>query len=97
MSQHSYKLSVRGRAAAVAVGVAALTVGGVLLVLGVTLLLGALAAGVVLAAGLLAYRRLTGRQRFTLRGTRPRPELDPALEVFPDSAVNRQVGDKPAE
>jgi hypothetical protein len=101
MREHNYKLSVhrlsvRGRAAAIATGIAALVVGGVLLVLGVTLLLGLLVAGAVLGAGVLAYRRLTGR-RLTPRDTSPRRHLDPALEVFPDDAPRRRIGDKPPE
>jgi hypothetical protein len=96
MREHNYRLSVRGRAAAIAMGVAALVVGGVLLVVGVTLLVGLLVAGVVLGAGVLAYRRLTGR-RLTLRDTSPRRHLDPALEVFPDHAAGQRIGDKPQE
>ena len=95
MPEHSYRLSIRGRAAVIAMWVAALVVGGVLLVLGVTLLLGLLAVGVVLAVGLLAYRRLTGRRGFGLRGASARRALDPALEVFPDDAARRRLGDKP--
>ena len=101
MREHNYRLSVhrvsvRGRAAAIAMGIAALVVGGVLLVLGVTLLLGLLVAGVVLGAGVLAYRRLTGR-RLTPRDTNPRRDLDPALEVFPDNAAGRRIGDTSTE
>ena len=105
MREHNYsnyrlsvhRLSVRGRAAAIAMGIAALVVGGVLLVLGVTLLLGLLVVGVVLAVGLLAYRRLTGRRGFGLRGASARRALDPALEVFPDDATGRRIADKSEE
>jgi membrane protein implicated in regulation of membrane protease activity len=98
MSEHNYygyRLSIRGRAAAIALGAAALAVGGVLLVLGVTLLLGVLVAGTVLGAGMLAYRRLTGRHRRTPLDSSPGRGLDPALEVFPDDSASRRLGDKP--
>jgi membrane protein implicated in regulation of membrane protease activity len=94
MREHNYyRLSLRGRAAAIATGIAALVVGGLMLVLGVTLLLGVLVASVVVGAGVLAYRRLTGRMP-TLRDRSPRRDLDPALEVFPDDAADRRLGDR---
>ena len=95
MQQHNYRLGLRGRAAAIAMGVAALVIAGVLLLLGVTLLLGLVVVGVVIGAGVLAYRRLTGGRR-TLRNASPRRDLDPALEVFPDDAAGRRISDMPS-
>src|SRR5919202_3206496 len=100
MLEHGYyygRLNIRGRAAAIALGGVALVVGGVLLVLGAALLLGVLAAGTVLGAGVLAYRRLTGRHWPTPRKASPRRGLDPALEVFPDDAARRRLGDRSPE
>jgi len=75
------RINVRSRAAAAALGVAALAAGGVLLAFGLTLLAGAAVVGAVAGGGLLLYRRLTGRT--PRRGPRATHGLDPSLEVFP--------------
>ena len=74
------QINVRSRAAAAALGVAALVAGGVLLAFGLTLVAGAAVVGAAAAGGLLLYRRLIGR---TGPRVRPRHGLDPSLEVFP--------------
>lgn len=74
------RINVRSRAAAAALGVAAVLAGGVLLAFGLTLVAGAAVVGAAAAGGLLLYRRLVGR---TQPRVRPRHGLDPSLEVFP--------------
>lgn len=79
-------INVRSRAAAAALGVAALVTGGVLLAFGLTLLAGAAVVGVVAGGGLLLYRRLAGRTRHRAP---VRHGLDPSLEVFPARGSDR--------
>ena len=79
-------INVRSRAAAAALGVAALVTGGVLLAFGLTLLAGAAVVGAVAGGGLMLYRRLAGR---TDRHGPVRHGLDPALEVFPARGSDR--------
>jgi hypothetical protein len=80
------QINVRSRAAAAALGVAALAAGGVLLAFGLTLLAGAAVVGVVAGGGLMLYRRLSGR---TSPGAPVRQGLDPSLEVFPARGSDR--------
>lgn len=80
------RITVRSRAAAAALGVAAFVAGGVLLAFGLTLLAGAAVVGVAAGGGLLLYRRLSGRAR---PRTSVRRGLDPKLEVFPARASDR--------
>lgn len=79
MKVHVVQLGARNRAAAAALGVAALVIGGVLLALGITLLAGVVVVGGAVAGGVMLYRRLTGRA-----GPRSRARLDPSMEVFAD-------------
>lgn len=74
------QINVRSRAAAAALGVAALVAGGVLLAFGLTLVAGAAVVGAAAAGGLLLYRRVVGRAQPRVP---PRHGLDPSLEVFP--------------
>jgi hypothetical protein len=80
-----YQITVRNKAAAVAIGATALVVGGTLVAVGLTLIAGLALGGAVLGAGALAIRRLTGRPT-----VRP---LDPAQEVFPPAPTDatRQI------
>jgi hypothetical protein len=98
-----YSLSVRNRAAATVVGVAALGLGAVFLTLGFALLLGLVAAGVVVGAGVAGYRMLRGSrglpkrsfdQYHSLDGERD-AALDPSLEVKPPvRAIVRPLDDR---
>ena len=69
-----YQITVRNKAAAVAIGATALVIGGALVAIGLTLFAGLALGGAALGAGALVFRRLTGRP--TIR------PLDPAQEVF---------------
>ena len=78
-------LNVRHPAAAVAVAIAALAIGGVLFAFGLVLLLGLVVAGSVVGTAIVLYRKLTGRlPGFPGGARRERVTLDPSLEVFPD-------------
>ena len=84
-------ITPRNRLAFWTMAVAAVAVGGVLVVLGLTLLLGLVAAATVLGVGTVLVRRLTGRSNpnadalaAALRQAQTgRHGLDPAKEVFP--------------
>jgi hypothetical protein len=69
-----YQITVRNKAAALAIGATALIVGGALVAIGLTLFAGLALGGAALGAGALVVRRLTGRP--------PVRPLDPAQEVF---------------
>ncbi len=77
------RFQARNRASALALAVAALVLGGVLLAFGLLLLLGLAAVGAAIGAGLVLYYKLTGRVPRALRHQRQASTLDPALEVFP--------------
>ena len=80
-----YRLGTRNRAATIALVVAALAIGAVLIAFGLMLLLALAAAATVVGAGTVLYYRLTGRKPQLLR-TEPQEKLDPSQEVFPDAA-----------
>jgi hypothetical protein len=69
-----YQITVRNKAAALAIGATALIVGGALVAIGLTLFAGLALGGAALGAGALVFRRLTGRPTVG--------PLDPAQEVF---------------
>lgn len=76
----SFGLRGRSRAQTVALAVAALAIGAVLLAVGLMVLAGLAAAGTVVGLGVLAWRRLTGRA--ALGGARPAAfDRDPSKEV----------------
>jgi hypothetical protein len=85
MIYRQLNVAPRNRAAALALVVTAIAVGGMIFALGLSLLLGILALAAVGGAGVTLYRRIAG----VLRGERPwragerGRALDPALEVFP--------------
>lgn len=79
--QKHYQLTVRNRAAAAAVGVGAIVVGGTLIALGLTLVAGIVVIGAAAATGAMVYRKLTGRDALAPR--RRHGGLDPRLEVYP--------------
>jgi len=79
-----YRITVRNRAAAAALGVGAIVAGGLLLALGLTLVAGMTVIGLAAAGGAMLYRRLAGRPPLTVQ--RGREELDPRLEVYPARA-----------
>ncbi|MDQ3811876.1 MAG: hypothetical protein M3336_16460 [Chloroflexota bacterium] len=68
---------------ALALAVAALVLGGVLLTFGLLLLVGLAAVGAAIGAGFALYHKLTGRVPRVLQYRRRASDLDPALEVFP--------------
>lgn len=79
----SYRLSVRSRAGAIALGIVVLGIGIVVIVSGIALLIGVAAIAFVLAGGAMLLRKILRRpaappiRREGARG------FDPALEVFP--------------
>jgi hypothetical protein len=82
----TYQITVRNKAAAIAIGATAVVVGGALLAIGLTLFAGLALGGAVLGAGALVIRRLTGKPT-----VRP---LDPAQEVFAPASIDatRRIG-----
>ena len=92
-------IAPRSRVAFWTMAVAAVAVGGVLVVLGLTLLLGLIAAATVLGVGTMLIRRLTGRSRpdagvfeAGLRHAQMgRHGLDPSKEVFPPGAADTRL------
>jgi len=79
-----YALTVRNRAAGIALAVVVLGLGAVLLTVGFALLASLMIAGGVLGTGYAIYRRLRGaRQTLPSRGH----GLDPQLEVKPTRAA----------
>jgi len=80
-----YTVTVRNRAAGIALGVVILALGAVLLTVGFALLAGLMIAGGVLGTGYAIYRRLRGtRQTLPSSGGHG---LDPELEVKPTRAT----------
>src|SRR4051812_13670999 len=78
----------RNRAAKIALIVAALAIGALLVAFALMLLLGIAAAGTLVGAGVLLYRKLTGRGRRALDSSgfsRAELGLDPSREVFADN------------
>ena len=73
----------RNRAGALALAMTAVLLGSMLLAFGLLLFLGLAAAGAAIGAGVLLYHKLTGRVPRALERRRRAPDLDPALEVFP--------------
>ena len=83
MQIHTFAIRPRSRAANVALLVAVIGVGALVVVLGLTLLLALAAVGTVAGLATLAWRRLTGRSR-TVPQAPPLDRahgLDPRLEV----------------
>lgn len=78
-----YELTVRNRAAAAALGVGAIVVGGTLVALGLTLVAGVAVIGTAAATGAMVYRKVAGRG--ALAATNAHRGLDPRLEVHPAS------------
>ena len=77
------QIRTTNRASALALGIAAVAIGGVFFVFGLMLLLGLAAVGTLVGAGLVLYHRLTGRlPRFLQRRSQPAASLHPELEVF---------------
>ena len=94
MMYRQLNIAPRNRAAAVALVVVAMVVGGAVLALGLGLLLGLLALAVVGSAGVAVYRRVA----LALRGGRSesgdagrRRALDPSMEVFRSPADARTL------
>lgn len=81
-----YAVTVRNRAAGIALAVVVVGLGAVLLTIGFALLAGLMIAGGVLGTGYAIYRRLRG-PRQTLPPSQARAGLDPMLEVKPTRAA----------
>ena len=86
-----YGLTVQNRAGAIALGIAALMVGGVFLIFGLALLVAVAVVGMTLGAGVILYRRLTGRGALLADTMPPSTRLDPAKEVFPADASPQRI------
>jgi hypothetical protein len=80
-----YGLDVRSRPAAIALAAVALAAGAVFVAFGIVLLLGLAVVGTVVGAGMLLVRSLTRGGRGRLERPSADRELDPRLEVFPES------------
>ena len=93
------RFQARNRAGALALAVAALVLGGVLLAFGLLLLVGIAAVGAAIGAGLVLYHKLTGHVPRALERRRQASGLDPALEVFPTevSQPSQQGTSRPKE
>lgn len=90
-----YSLTIRNRAAALALTLVILGAGAALLVVGLALFAALAVAGGVLGAGLLAYRALRGAPRDAVHvRDRSARGLDPALEVFPEHRTIDRPGDR---
>ncbi len=87
-----YGLTVQNRAGAIALGRAALAVGGVFLIFGLALLIAVAVVGITLGAGVMLYRGLTGRGAPRMGATAGSARLDPAKEVFPADAPRESIG-----
>lgn len=85
-----YGLNVRNKATAIALGMAALVVGGTFLVFGLALLVSVGVIGLALGIGILLFRKVTGRGRSRIGTRASSRELDPANEVFPDERVDQR-------
>jgi hypothetical protein len=77
-----YTLSVRNRAVATLLVLAAIGLGVAFLAIGFAVLAGLAVGGAVLGTGAAIYNRLRGRQPTTIAPSEP--SLDPSLEVFPE-------------
>ncbi|MGI9078175.1 MAG: hypothetical protein ACR2G6_12740 [Gemmatimonadaceae bacterium] len=84
-------MTVNNRVGAVALGIAALAVGGVFLVFGLALLIAVAVIGIALGGGVLLYRKLMGRGARMVTPVRP-AGLDPAKEVFPAGDPRGSIG-----
>lgn len=94
MTYRQFNLAPRNRAAAIALVVAAIMVGGIVLALGLTLLLGVATVAVVGGLGVMLYHRLMRLLRggrAEPRGERLDPSLDPSMEVFPAQSSSRPL------
>jgi hypothetical protein len=80
-------IDVRNRPGAIALAVAALAVGAVLLAFGIVLLIAVAAIVSVIGGVVLVGRAITGRGGRRLDGPSVPTGLDPALEVFPVDAA----------
>lgn len=87
-----YGLAVQNRVGAIALGLAALAVGGVFLIFGLALLVAVAVVGITLGAGVLLYRRITGRGSLLMDATTRSSRLDPAKEVFPAEDARQSFG-----
>jgi len=85
-----YGITVQNRVGAIALGLAALAVGGVFLIFGLALLVALAVVSITLGAGVLLYRRLTGRGSLFMGATARSTRLDPAKEVFPAEGAGAQ-------
>ncbi len=92
-----YSLTIRNRAAAVALAAVVIGVGAVMLTVGLALLAGLVLAGGVLGAGFGIYNRLRGRRPGALppRAGQQWSGLDPSLEIrAPQQAIVRLRDDE---
>ena len=80
----SYKLSIRSRAGAIALGMAVVVIGFVVLISGIALLIGVALLAVLLAGGAILLRKIFGSRTPPAVRRTSAPGFDPALEVFPD-------------
>lgn len=89
---------VRGKAGALAVVAVALVLGVALLAVGFVLAVSAAAIALALGAGAVLYRPLSRKRRGELDSVRRDHDLDPSLEVFPESDANpRRLPGTPPE
>lgn len=79
----SYRIDIRSRAAAIALGIAVVGIGIIVISFGIALLVGVAVVAFVLAGGAMLLRKIFGRRPAPpVRGSGV-PRFDPSLEVFP--------------
>jgi len=92
-----YGLTIQNKVSAIALGLAAVAVGGVFLVFGLALLVAVAVVGITLGAGLVLYRRIAGRGSLFMNATTRSTSLDPAKEVFPTEDTQQSFGTLPSQ
>ncbi len=79
----SYRLSIRSRAGAIALGIVVVAIGLVVIVSGLALLIGVVLIAGLLAGGAILLRRAFGRPGQASVRQSGVQRFDPSLEVFP--------------
>ena len=79
----SYQLSIRSRAGAIALGIAVVVIGIVVIASGIALLIGVALIAAIVAGGAMLIRKLFGHRTPPAVRRTSAAGFDPALEVFP--------------
>lgn len=79
----SYRVNIRSRAAAIALGIAVVGIGIIVISFGIALLVGVAVVAFVLAGGAMLLRKIFGRRPASPVRQAGVQRFDPSLEVFP--------------